>query len=79
MVSMNFILDAITMHVRLFIWLNPEPPALWHCDSHMPKYAPLHSNVLKVSNSPYAKRPEGSRKSGVFFIQTSGRRVTSDF
>jgi hypothetical protein len=32
------------------IWLNPEPPYLWHGDSDMPKYAPLCSNVLKVSN-----------------------------
>ena len=32
------------------IWLNPEPPALWHGDSDMPRYAPLCSNVLKVSN-----------------------------
>jgi uncharacterized protein len=32
------------------IWLNPEPPMLWHGDSDMPKYAPLCSNVLKVSN-----------------------------
>lgn len=32
------------------IWLNPEPPALWHGDSDMPKYAPLCSNVLKVGN-----------------------------
>ena len=32
------------------IWLNPEPPALWHGDSDMSKYAPLCSNVLKVSN-----------------------------
>lgn len=32
------------------IWLNPEPPQLWHGDSDMPKYAPLCSNVLKVSN-----------------------------
>jgi uncharacterized protein with von Willebrand factor type A (vWA) domain len=32
------------------IWLNPEPPLLWHGDSDMPKYAPLCSNVLKVSN-----------------------------
>ena len=23
------------------IWLNPEPPYLWHGDSDMPKYAPL--------------------------------------
>src|SRR5258706_386747 len=32
------------------IWLNPEPPFLWNGDSDMPKYAPLCSNVLKVSN-----------------------------
>jgi uncharacterized protein with von Willebrand factor type A (vWA) domain len=32
------------------IWLNPEPPAMWHGDSDMPKYAPLCSDVLKVSN-----------------------------
>ncbi len=32
------------------IWLNPEPPYLWHGDSDMPKYAQLCSNVLKVSN-----------------------------
>ena len=32
------------------IWLNPEPASMWHGDSDMPKYAPLCSNVLKVSN-----------------------------
>jgi hypothetical protein len=32
------------------IWLNPEPPYMWHGDSDMPKYAPLCSDVLKVSN-----------------------------
>jgi uncharacterized protein len=32
------------------IWLNPEPPHLWHGDSDMPHYAPLCSDVLKVSN-----------------------------
>ncbi len=32
------------------IWMNPEPPHLWHGDSDMPKYAPYCSNVLKVSN-----------------------------
>jgi len=32
------------------IWLNPEPPYLWHGDSDMPKYAPLCNNVLKVGN-----------------------------
>jgi uncharacterized protein with von Willebrand factor type A (vWA) domain len=32
------------------IWLNPEPPVLWHGDSDMPAYAPMCSEVLKVSN-----------------------------
>jgi uncharacterized protein with von Willebrand factor type A (vWA) domain len=32
------------------IWLNPEPPHLWHGDSDMPQYAPLCTNVLKVGN-----------------------------
>jgi hypothetical protein len=32
------------------IWLNPEPPFMWHGDSDMPKYKPLCSNVLKVGN-----------------------------
>jgi uncharacterized protein with von Willebrand factor type A (vWA) domain len=32
------------------IWLNPEPASMWHGDSDMPKYAPLCSNVLQVSN-----------------------------
>jgi uncharacterized protein with von Willebrand factor type A (vWA) domain len=32
------------------IWLNPEPPTMWHGDSDMPKYAPLCNDVLKVSN-----------------------------
>jgi uncharacterized protein with von Willebrand factor type A (vWA) domain len=32
------------------IWLNPEPPTMWHGDSDMPKYAPLCNNVLKVGN-----------------------------
>ena len=32
------------------IWLNPEPPTMWHGDSDMPRYAPLCNNVLKVSN-----------------------------
>jgi len=32
------------------IWLNPEPPTMWHGDSDMPKYAPMCDNVLKVSN-----------------------------
>jgi uncharacterized protein with von Willebrand factor type A (vWA) domain len=32
------------------VWLNPEPPLLWNGDSDMRKYAPLCSDVLKVSN-----------------------------
>jgi len=32
------------------IWLNPEPAALWHGDSDMPRYAPLCSDILKVGN-----------------------------
>src|SRR5512146_2142340 len=32
------------------IWLNPEPPHLWHGDSDMPKYAPHCTNVLRVGN-----------------------------
>ena len=32
------------------IWLNPEPAYLWNGDSDMSKYAPMCSNVLKVSN-----------------------------
>ena len=32
------------------IWLNPEPANFWHGDSDMPRYAPLCSDILKVSN-----------------------------
>ena len=32
------------------IWLNPEPPHLWHGDSDMLRYEPLCDDVLKVSN-----------------------------
>ena len=32
------------------IWLNPEPPSMWHGDSDMPKYALLCNDVLKVGN-----------------------------
>jgi uncharacterized protein with von Willebrand factor type A (vWA) domain len=44
------IFSAMSRRATRTIWLNPEPPALWHGDSDMPKYAPLCSNVLKVSN-----------------------------
>ena len=42
--------SEFTRRAARTIWLNPEPPHLWHGDSDMPKYAPLCTNVLKVSN-----------------------------
>jgi uncharacterized protein len=44
------IFSTMSRRATRTIWLNPEPPALWHGDSDMPKYAPLCSSVLKVSN-----------------------------
>ena len=44
------IFSAMTRRAARTIWLNPEPPVLWHGDSDMAKYAPLCDNVLKVSN-----------------------------
>ncbi len=44
------IFSTMTRRAARTIWLNPEPPQLWHGDSDMPRYAPLCSNVLKVSN-----------------------------
>jgi uncharacterized protein with von Willebrand factor type A (vWA) domain len=44
------IFSTMSRHATRTIWLNPEPPALWHGDSDMPKYAPLCNDVLKVSN-----------------------------
>jgi uncharacterized protein with von Willebrand factor type A (vWA) domain len=44
------IFSSMSRRASRTIWLNPEPPAMWHGDSDMPKYAPLCSNVLKVSN-----------------------------
>ena len=44
------IFSVMTRRAARTIWLNPEPPALWHGDSDMPKYAPLCGSVLKVSN-----------------------------
>ena len=32
------------------IWLNPEPPSMWHGDSDMSKYASHCDDVLKVGN-----------------------------
>jgi uncharacterized protein with von Willebrand factor type A (vWA) domain len=44
------IFSAMSRRATRTIWLNPEPPALWHGDSDMPKYAALCSSVLKVGN-----------------------------
>jgi hypothetical protein len=44
------IFSTMTRRAARTIWLNPEPPHLWHGDSDMPRYAPLCSDVLKVSN-----------------------------
>jgi uncharacterized protein len=44
------IFSTMTRRAARTIWLNPEAPHLWHGDSDMPKYAPLCSNVFKVSN-----------------------------
>ena len=44
------IFSTMTRRATRTIWLNPEPPAMWHGDSDMAKYAPLCSNVLKVGN-----------------------------
>ncbi len=44
------IFSTMSRRAARTIWLNPEPPYLWHGDSDMPKYAPLCNNVWKVSN-----------------------------
>jgi uncharacterized protein with von Willebrand factor type A (vWA) domain len=44
------IFSTMSRRATRTIWLNPEASHLWHGDSDMPKYAPLCSNVLKVSN-----------------------------
>jgi len=44
------IFSTMTRHAARTIWLNPEPPTMWHGDSDMPKYAPMCNNVLKVGN-----------------------------
>jgi uncharacterized protein with von Willebrand factor type A (vWA) domain len=44
------IFSAMTRRAERTIWLNPEPPIMWNGDSDMPKYAPMCTNVLKVSN-----------------------------
>jgi uncharacterized protein with von Willebrand factor type A (vWA) domain len=42
------IFSLMTRRAARTIWLNPEPPLMWHGDSDMAKYAPLCDNVLKV-------------------------------
>ncbi len=44
------IFSTMSRRAARTIWLNPESPIMWHGDSDMPKYAPLCSDVLKVSN-----------------------------
>lgn len=44
------IFSTMTRRAARTIWLNPEPPTIWHGDSDMPRYAPMCNNVLKVSN-----------------------------
>jgi len=44
------IFSTMSRRAARTIWLNPEPPVMWHGDSDMPSYAPLCNNVLKVSN-----------------------------
>jgi uncharacterized protein with von Willebrand factor type A (vWA) domain len=42
------VFSLMTRRAARTIWLNPEPPLMWHGDSDMTKYAPLCDNVLKV-------------------------------
>jgi uncharacterized protein with von Willebrand factor type A (vWA) domain len=44
------IFSTMSRRATRTIWLNPEPPLMWNGDSDMHKYAPLCSDVLKVSN-----------------------------
>src|SRR5512141_1636072 len=44
------IFSLMTRRAARTIWLNPEPPLMWHGDSDMARYAPLCNNVLKVGN-----------------------------
>jgi len=44
------IFSVMSRRAARTIWLNPEPPYLWHGDSDMPKYAPLCNDVLKAGN-----------------------------
>jgi uncharacterized protein with von Willebrand factor type A (vWA) domain len=44
------IFSVMSRRAARTIWLNPEPPIMWHGDSDMHKYAPLCDNVSKVGN-----------------------------
>ena len=44
------IFSTMSRRAARTIWLNPEPPSMWHGDSDMAKYATLCDNVLKVGN-----------------------------
>jgi uncharacterized protein with von Willebrand factor type A (vWA) domain len=44
------IFSTMSRRAARTIWLNPEPPHLWHGDSDMAKYAPLCKDVLQVGN-----------------------------
>ena len=42
--------DKMSRRAARTIWLNPEPPSMWHGDSDMSKYASHCDDVLKVGN-----------------------------
>lgn len=44
------IFSTMSRRAARTIWLNPEPPHLWHGDSDMVKYALLCNDVLQVGN-----------------------------
>jgi len=44
------IFSVMSRRAARTIWLNPEPPIMWHGDSDMPKYAQFCNDVVKVGN-----------------------------
>lgn len=44
------IFSMMSRRAKQTIWLNPEPPTMWHGDSDMAKYSPHCDNILQVSN-----------------------------
>jgi hypothetical protein len=44
------IFSTMSRRAARTIWLNPEPPHMWHGDSDMARYAPLCDDILKVGN-----------------------------